>query len=99
MAALEKRTPGDGKPARIIVVTSGKGNFGSLTGNRSDRVVDRKKLVGGVGKTTTSASLALGLASSGFRVCAIDFDIGLRNLDLHFVRCLPGTAVSLSLSL
>jgi hypothetical protein len=40
MAALEKRTPGDGKPARIIVVTSGKGNFGSLKGDRSDRVVD-----------------------------------------------------------
>ena len=38
---------------------------------------------GGVGKTTTSASLAMGLAERGFRVCAVDFDIGLRNLDLH----------------
>jgi septum site-determining protein MinD len=37
---------------------------------------------GGVGKTTTSASFAVGLASRGFRTVVIDFDIGLRNLDL-----------------
>nr|AKB90667.1 mitochondrial MinD [Malawimonas californiana] len=62
MAKGTKRTPGDGQPCRIVVITSGKG---------------------GVGKTTTSASFAYGLASQGFKVCAIDFDIGLRNLDLH----------------
>ncbi len=37
---------------------------------------------GGVGKTTTSASFAAGLASRGHRTVVIDFDIGLRNLDL-----------------
>lgn len=37
---------------------------------------------GGVGKTTTSASLAMGLALRGYRTAVIDFDVGLRNLDL-----------------
>lgn len=37
---------------------------------------------GGVGKTTTSASLAMGFAMRGFKTAVIDFDIGLRNLDL-----------------
>jgi len=37
---------------------------------------------GGVGKTTTSASLATGLSMQGKKVAVIDFDVGLRNLDL-----------------
>lgn len=37
---------------------------------------------GGVGKTTTSASLAMGLAQRGNRTAVVDFDVGLRNLDL-----------------
>ena len=37
---------------------------------------------GGVGKTTTSASIATGLALRGLKTCVIDFDVGLRNLDL-----------------
>jgi septum site-determining protein MinD len=37
---------------------------------------------GGVGKTTTSASLACGFAKRGKRTVVVDFDIGLRNLDL-----------------
>ncbi len=37
---------------------------------------------GGVGKTTTSASVASGLALKGHKTVVIDFDVGLRNLDL-----------------
>ena len=37
---------------------------------------------GGVGKTTTSASIATGLALRGHKTTVIDFDVGLRNLDL-----------------
>jgi len=37
---------------------------------------------GGVGKTTTSAAIAMGLAKKGHKTAVIDFDVGLRNLDL-----------------
>jgi septum site-determining protein MinD len=37
---------------------------------------------GGVGKTTTSAAFATGLALRGHKTVVIDFDVGLRNLDL-----------------
>lgn len=37
---------------------------------------------GGVGKTTSSAAFATGLAMRGAKTCVIDFDVGLRNLDL-----------------
>ncbi len=37
---------------------------------------------GGVGKTTSSASIASGLAIRGHKTAVIDFDVGLRNLDL-----------------
>lgn len=37
---------------------------------------------GGVGKTTTSAAFATGLARSGHKTVVVDFDVGLRNLDL-----------------
>ncbi|MGB0468542.1 MAG: septum site-determining protein MinD [Pontibacterium sp.] len=37
---------------------------------------------GGVGKTTTSAAMGTGLAVKGFKTAIIDFDVGLRNLDL-----------------
>src|SRR5882762_10812759 len=37
---------------------------------------------GGVGKTTSSASLGAALAQEGHKVVVVDFDVGLRNLDL-----------------
>src|SRR3977135_1634284 len=37
---------------------------------------------GGVGKTTSTAALGVALAQSGQKVCVVDFDVGLRNLDL-----------------
>ena len=37
---------------------------------------------GGVGKTTSSAAIATGLAMRGHKTVVIDFDVGLRNLDL-----------------
>jgi septum site-determining protein MinD len=37
---------------------------------------------GGVGKTTSTAALGVALAQNGQKVCVVDFDVGLRNLDL-----------------
>lgn len=54
-------TQATSSPAKVIVVTSGKG---------------------GVGKTTSSAAFSAGLANRGFKTAVIDFDVGLRNLDL-----------------
>ena len=51
----------EGKSARVLVVTSGKG---------------------GVGKTTSTAALGAALAHLGQKVVVVDFDVGLRNLDL-----------------
>jgi len=51
----------EGRLARVVVVTSGKG---------------------GVGKTTSCASIGTALAMHGYRTVLIDFDVGLRNLDL-----------------
>src|SRR5574340_119952 len=37
---------------------------------------------GGVGKTTSTAALGAALAQQGQKVVVVDFDVGLRNLDL-----------------
>ena len=37
---------------------------------------------GGVGKTTSAAAISAGLAKQGHRTVVIDFDVGLRNLDM-----------------
>lgn len=37
---------------------------------------------GGVGKTTSSAAIGAGLALRGYKTAVVDFDVGLRNLDL-----------------
>ncbi|MGI9506243.1 MAG: septum site-determining protein MinD [Geminicoccaceae bacterium] len=37
---------------------------------------------GGVGKTTTAATFGTGLALQGYKTAVVDFDVGLRNLDL-----------------
>lgn len=49
----------------------------------SGKVVTISSGKGGVGKTTTAASFSYGLAEIGHKTVVIDFDIGLRNLDIH----------------
>lgn len=65
-----------------------KNNQPKISKKSGDKMIKLAKVVvvtsgkGGVGKTTTSASFATGLALRGFKTVVIDFDIGLRNLDL-----------------
>jgi septum site-determining protein MinD len=48
----------------------------------SAKIVTMTSGKGGVGKTTAVANIAVALASAGAKVCCIDGDIGLRNLDV-----------------
>jgi septum site-determining protein MinD len=54
----------------------------SIEGNKLARIIVVTSGKGGVGKTTTSAAIAMGLAKRGHKTAVIDFDVGLRNLDL-----------------
>ncbi|HWF78395.1 MAG TPA: septum site-determining protein MinD [Caulobacteraceae bacterium] len=60
-------------------------DFGTTTDNmvgRMGKVLVVTSGKGGVGKTTTSAALGAALAQAGQKVALVDFDVGLRNLDL-----------------
>ena len=53
-----------------------------MTAAAAGRVLVVTSGKGGVGKTTSTAALGAAFAQSGDRVAVIDFDVGLRNLDL-----------------
>ena len=55
------------------------------TEKKSSEVIVVTSGKGGVGKTTTSANVGTGLAKAGCKVCLIDTDIGLRNLDVVMI--------------
>jgi hypothetical protein len=81
-------------PAALVLVRKPAPQFNSKThsagriapftsgGTSVTRIVVVTSGKGGVGKTTTSASFASGLALRGYKTAVIDFDVGLRNLDL-----------------
>ena len=54
----------------------------SIASKKPGQVIVVTSGKGGVGKTTTSAAIAAGLAMRGHKTVVIDFDVGLRNLDL-----------------
>jgi septum site-determining protein MinD len=62
------------------------GNYGAQLSAAKEIAMSKVLVVtsgkGGVGKTTTTAALGAALAQSGDKVVVIDFDVGLRNLDL-----------------
>lgn len=50
--------------------------------NKNCKIIVVTSGKGGVGKTTSSAAIGTGLAQYGYKVAILDFDVGLRNLDL-----------------
>ena len=67
---------GGGRRESLYGVCWGKG------GGLLAKVIVLTSGKGGVGKTTSAAAIAAGLALRGKRTVVIDFDVGLRNLDL-----------------
>src|SRR3954447_3875599 len=53
-----------------------------MEGTNMGRVLVVTSGKGGAGKTTSTAALGAALASAGKTVAVVDFDVGLRNLDL-----------------
>src|SRR4051812_9744931 len=70
-------------PAKASGQTRGRATARADKGKESlAKVVVITSGKGGVGKTTTAAAFAAGLALRGHKTVVIDFDVGLRNLDL-----------------
>jgi septum site-determining protein MinD len=65
-----------------LQLAGGRSFFQSIGGTQLAKIVVVTSGKGGVGKTTTSAAFASGLALRGYKTVVIDFDVGLRNLDL-----------------
>src|SRR5690606_10271250 len=59
-----------------------KSNFSDFQEEILARIIVVTSGKGGVGKTTSSAAISMGLALRGHKTAIIDFDVGLRNLDL-----------------
>src|SRR5262245_3576136 len=78
-----KRTCGGG-PSRFgsKATRSGCSRSTETRGIEMGKVVVVTSGKGGVGKTTSTAALGAALAQAGHSVVVVDFDVGLRNLDL-----------------
>ncbi|CAN5211572.1 hypothetical protein BH11PSE14_BH11PSE14_02510 [soil metagenome] len=84
-ASATIETPAAGDAPAADNDTSSTGDAPATTTHGETRVAEIIVVTsgkGGVGKTTTSASIACGLAKAGKKTAVIDFDVGLRNLDL-----------------
>ena len=64
------------------VMTHGRAGLGTGREHGMAKVLVVTSGKGGVGKTTSTAALGAALAQSGETVVVVDFDVGLRNLDL-----------------
>ena len=75
------------RASKVAAAANGNGEVqGDEDGGPVPPVATRVVVVtsgkGGVGKTTSTANLGMCMARFGYRVCMLDADIGLRNLDL-----------------